>query len=90
MTMPRPVPGGYRALGWDVQTAFSSNRGSFPFGSYGHTGFTGTSLWIDPASQTAVIVLSNRVHPGGKGDVRRLRGRIATIVVDSVVHVPLK
>jgi CubicO group peptidase (beta-lactamase class C family) len=68
MTAPRPVPGGLRALGWDVQTAFSSNRGSiFPVGSFGHTGFTGTSIWIDPGSQTAVIFLSNRVHPDGKG-----------------------
>jgi uncharacterized protein YbbC (DUF1343 family)/CubicO group peptidase (beta-lactamase class C family) len=81
MTTPRSVPGGLRAYGWDVQTAYSSNRGElFPRGeSFGHTGFTGPSIWIDPASQTAVIFLSNRVHPDGKGDVRRLRGQVATL-----------
>jgi CubicO group peptidase (beta-lactamase class C family) len=81
MMAPRPVPGGLRAYGWDVQTAFSSNRGQlFPRGkSFGHTGFTGTSIWIDPTSATAVIFLSNRVHPNGKGDVKRLRGEVATL-----------
>src|SRR6185312_10643632 len=81
MTKPRTVPGGLRALGWDVQTSFSSNRGDgFPLGSFGHTGFTGTSIWIDPSSQTAVIFLSNRVHPDGKGQINRLRGQVATLV----------
>jgi uncharacterized protein YbbC (DUF1343 family) len=90
MTTPRPVPGGLRALGWDVQTRFSSNRGDgFPVGSFGHTGFTGTSLWIDPSSRTAVIFLSNRVHPDGKGQINRLRGRVASIVAASIVAPPL-
>jgi uncharacterized protein YbbC (DUF1343 family)/CubicO group peptidase (beta-lactamase class C family) len=89
MTTPRPVPGGLRALGWDVQTRFSSNRGDgFPVGSFGHTGFTGTSIWIDPSSRTAVIFLSNRVHPDGKGQINRLRGRVASIVAASVVAAP--
>ncbi len=81
MTTPRPVPGGLRALGWDVQTSYSSNRGTrFPAGkSFGHTGFTGTSIWIDPGSETAVIFLSNRVHPNGKGNVNKLRGQVATL-----------
>ena len=53
-----------RGLGWDIDSPFSSNRGElFPVGSYGHTGFTGTSLWIDPRSQTYVILLTNSVHP---------------------------
>jgi uncharacterized protein YbbC (DUF1343 family) len=69
-----------RALGWDVSTAFSRNRGDlFPPGSFGHTGFTGTSLWIDPASGSWVVFLSNRLHPDGKGDVSRLRGIVATL-----------
>jgi uncharacterized protein YbbC (DUF1343 family)/CubicO group peptidase (beta-lactamase class C family) len=82
MTQPRPVPGGLRAYGWDVDTSYSRNRGElFPRGSsFGHTGFTGTSIWIDPGSETAVIFLSNRLHPAGKGDVNWVRGQVATIV----------
>ncbi|HEV3119079.1 MAG TPA: exo-beta-N-acetylmuramidase NamZ domain-containing protein, partial [Gemmataceae bacterium] len=87
MTTPHAVPGGLRAYGWDVQTAFSSNRGDvFPRGkSFGHTGFTGTSIWIDPTTDTAVIFLSNRVHPNGKGDVKRLRGQVATLAATAVL-----
>ncbi len=69
-----------RSLGFDMATPYSSNRGDlFPVGSFGHTGFTGTSLWIDPASRTFVVFLSNRVHPAGTGDVGRLRALVATI-----------
>jgi len=87
MTRPRLVnsSGGTRGLGWDVNTSFSSNRGEiFPLGSFGHTGFTGTSMWIDPASEMFLIFLSNRVHPDGKGDVGPLRGRVASIVAGSL------
>lgn len=86
MTTPRAVPAGQRAYGWDVQTGYSSNRGTrFPVGkSFGHTGFTGTSIWIDPGSQTAVIFLSNRVHPNGKGNVTKLRGQVATLAADAL------
>jgi len=87
MTRPRVVTatGGTRGLGWDMNTSFSTNRGDlFPLGSFGHTGFTGTSMWIDPASDMFLIFLSNRVHPDGKGDVGPLRGRVATIVAGSV------
>jgi uncharacterized protein YbbC (DUF1343 family) len=87
MTRPRLVSddGGARGLGWDINTSFSTNRGDlFPLGSFGHTGFTGTSIWIDPASQMFVIFLSNRVHPNGKGDVGSLRGRVASIVAGAV------
>ncbi len=77
--------GAARGLGWDMASAFSSNRGElFPLGSFGHTGFTGTSIWIDPASETFVVFLSNRVHPDGKGDVSALRARVATIVASSI------
>src|SRR5207248_4808699 len=89
MTTPRPVPGGLRALGWDVRTSYSSNRGElFSEGGLGHTGFTGTSLWIDPTSQTAVIFLSNRVHPKAKPNINRLRGQVATLVAASIVRPP--
>ena len=75
-----PANAGTRGLGWDIDTSFSSNRGDlFPIGSYGHTGFTGTSIWIDPASKSYVIFLSSRLHPDGVGDVGVLRSRIATI-----------
>ncbi|MEK6334959.1 MAG: exo-beta-N-acetylmuramidase NamZ domain-containing protein [Acidobacteriota bacterium] len=87
MTRPRAVAegGAARGLGWDIATTFSTNKGDlFPLGSFGHTGFTGTSMWIDPASDTFVIFLSNRVHPDGKGDVGPLRGRVASIVASSI------
>ena len=75
-----PANAGTRGLGWDIDTSFSSNRGDlFPIGSFGHTGFTGTSLWIDPASTSDVIFLSSRLHPDGVGDVGVLRSRIATV-----------
>jgi CubicO group peptidase (beta-lactamase class C family) len=71
---------GVRGLGWDIDTAYSSNRGELlPIGSFGHTGFTGTSIWIDPATGLYVVFLSNRVHPDGKGDVTPLRAYVATI-----------
>jgi uncharacterized protein YbbC (DUF1343 family)/CubicO group peptidase (beta-lactamase class C family) len=87
MTRPRQVTeeGGARGLGWDVNTSFSANRGElFPVGSFGHTGFTGTSLWVDPATESLVVFLSNRVHPDGKGDVSSLRARVATITAGAV------
>ena len=87
MTRPHAVSetGATRGLGWDIATSFSTNKGDlFPLGSFGHTGFTGTSMWIDPASDTFVIFLSNRVHPNGKGDVGPLRGRVASIVASSI------
>jgi uncharacterized protein YbbC (DUF1343 family)/CubicO group peptidase (beta-lactamase class C family) len=69
-----------RGLGWDLDSSFSTNRGElFPLGSFGHTGFTGTSMWIDPATGTYVVMVSNRVHPAGRGDVVPLRARLATI-----------
>ncbi len=70
-----------RGLGWDIDSPFSSNRGDlFPVGSYGHTGFTGTSLWIDPVTNTYIILLTNVVHPNGHGTAVALRARVATAV----------
>jgi uncharacterized protein YbbC (DUF1343 family)/CubicO group peptidase (beta-lactamase class C family) len=75
-----------RGLGWDIDSSYASNRGElFPIGSFGHTGFTGTSLWIDPQSQAYVIFLSNRVHPDGKGDVTPLRARVATVAAAAIL-----
>ncbi|HSS21455.1 MAG TPA: exo-beta-N-acetylmuramidase NamZ domain-containing protein [Pyrinomonadaceae bacterium] len=87
MTRPRLVSeaGWTRGIGWDINTSFSTNRGDlFPLGSFGHTGFTGTSIWIDPATNMFVVFLSNRVHPDGKGDVGPLRGRVASIAAGAV------
>ena len=75
-----------RGLGWDIDSSYSANRGDlFPLGSFGHTGFTGTSLWLDPQSKSYVVFLSNRVHPDGKGDVTALRGRVATIAAAALL-----
>ncbi|MGH9141721.1 MAG: exo-beta-N-acetylmuramidase NamZ domain-containing protein, partial [Vicinamibacterales bacterium] len=75
-----------RGLGWDIDSSYSSNRGElFPIGSFGHTGFTGTSLWLDPGSKSYVIFLSNRVHPDGKGDVTALRGKVATVAAAALL-----
>ena len=70
-----------RGLGWDIDTTFSGARGSlFPPGSsFGHTGFTGTSIWIDPSSQTFVIFLTSALYPHGRGEVRELRKTIGTL-----------
>jgi uncharacterized protein YbbC (DUF1343 family)/CubicO group peptidase (beta-lactamase class C family) len=88
MTAPATPPGmpDVRGLGWDIDSIYSANRGElFPPGSYGHTGFTGTSLWLDPSSRSYVVFLSNRVHPDGKGDVTPLRGRVATIAAAALL-----
>jgi uncharacterized protein YbbC (DUF1343 family)/CubicO group peptidase (beta-lactamase class C family) len=83
MTTPQSPPHkmALRGLGWDIESPFSSCRGElFPVGSYGHSGYTGTSIWIDPISGTYIILLTNRVYPGGEGDVGALRGQMANIV----------
>ncbi len=93
MTAPIVVSedGATRGLGWDMNTGFSSNRGElFPLGSFGHTGFTGTSVWIDRVSQTFVVFMSNRVHPDGKGDVTPLRARVATVAASAVEDTPIE
>lgn len=83
MTTPQTPPWSpnIRGLGWDIDTAFSAPRGDlFPLGSYGHTGYTGTSVWIDPASQTFIILLTNRVHPYVRPATSSLRAKIANAV----------
>jgi uncharacterized protein YbbC (DUF1343 family) len=83
MTRPEQPPSApvLRGFGWDIDSPFSSNRGDLlPVGSYGHTGFTGTSLWIDPTTHTYIILLANAVHPRGKGNAIALRSKVATVV----------
>jgi len=87
MTTPQqpPIAPVLRGLGWDIDSPFSSNRGELlPVGSFGHTGFTGTSLWIDPTTRTYIILLTNAVHPRGKGSAISLRAKIATAVADAI------
>jgi CubicO group peptidase (beta-lactamase class C family) len=91
---PPPLPA-RRGLGWDIDTGYSSPRGhKFPLGSFGHTGFTGPSLWIDPYSKTFVVFLCNRVHPTERGpSVVPLRRTIGTLAAEAVKgfnfeHVP--
>jgi CubicO group peptidase (beta-lactamase class C family) len=68
-----------RGFGWDIDTAYSGTRGMiFPIGSFGHTGFTGTSLWIDPRSDTYVILLASAVDPRDDPPIAYLRGDVST------------
>lgn len=82
-TTARQVPSGLRTPGWDARTSYSAPRGQHLNG-FGHTGFTGTSIWIDPGRELAIIVLSNRVHPDGKGNVTALRSEIANLVAEAI------
>ena len=86
MTRPRSVERdskviGTRTYGWDHRSPFSSNRGDqFSDSAFGHGGFTGTVMWIDPEKDRVFIFLSNRLHPDGNGSVNRLAGEIASII----------
>ncbi len=85
------IPKGFekfgRGLGWDLASAYSSNKGDlFSACAYGHTGYTGTSMVIDPATHTVVILLTNRVHPYDKGHVVRLRSLVANVVAGAIVR----
>ncbi|HSU55397.1 MAG TPA: serine hydrolase, partial [Candidatus Dormibacteraeota bacterium] len=74
-----------RGLGWDIDSGYSGPRGSiFPLGSYGHTGWTGTSIWIDPFSQSFVIFVSNRNHPDESGNVGALRAKLGTLAAEAI------
>lgn len=90
VTAMRTVPAGFeqfgRSLGWDVKSPYASNTGDlFSSSTYGHTGYTGTSLIIDPETKTAVILLAHRVHPEDKGSVSRLRTLVANAVAGAIV-----
>jgi uncharacterized protein YbbC (DUF1343 family)/CubicO group peptidase (beta-lactamase class C family) len=83
MTTPQQPPNAteVRGLGWDIDSSFSSNRGSLlPVGSFGHTGYTGTSMWVDPYTNTYVILLTNSVLPRQGPAIISLRARVATAV----------
>ena len=86
MTRPQIDGSDRRGLGWDVDSRFSAPRGAwFPAGrSFGHTGWTGTSVWIAPQANEFVIFLSNRVHPDGRGDITPLRREIGTLAAEAM------
>ncbi len=87
MTSVQTPPGmdDRRGFGWDIDSGFSRLRGEhFPLGSYGHTGFTGIAFWIDPFSKTFFILLSNRVHPNGSGNVLKLYRTVGTLAAEAV------
>lgn len=91
MTTPQQPPNAteVRGLGWDIDSSFSSNRGALlPVGSFGHTGFTGTSIWIDPYTNTYVILLTNSVLPRQGPAIISLRSRVATAVA-ALLHLDI-
>ncbi len=74
-----------RGLGWDIDSPYSRPRGKlFPLGSFGHTGWTGTAMWMDPFSKTFWILLSNRVHPDGKGNILPLQATLGTLAATAL------
>src|SRR5690606_30432524 len=74
-----------RGLGWDIDSPYAGPRGRyFPLGSYGHTGWTGTSIWIDPFSESFIIFVSNRNHPDESGSVGALRARLGTLAAEAI------
>ena len=90
MTKPQGVPAvpgssTRRGLGWDIRSPYSRIfNAAFPAGSFGHTGYTGTAIWIEPRSKTYLIILTNRLYPNGRGQVKTLRARVAAAVAAAV------
>jgi serine-type D-Ala-D-Ala carboxypeptidase len=83
---PRAADSG-RGLGWDLTSDYGTVRGDlFGYSSYGHSGYTGTSIWIDPETQTVVVFLTNRVHPDDKGDIIAMRSKVANVVAAAVLQ----
>jgi uncharacterized protein YbbC (DUF1343 family)/CubicO group peptidase (beta-lactamase class C family) len=79
-----------RGLGWDISSSFGTQRGEkFPLTGFGHTGWTGTSIWVDPGSETFVILLTNRNHPSEAGKVKPLRARVGTLAAEAVGYTKL-
>jgi len=90
MTTPHRAGDGLRGLGWDMRTGYSSNRGDlYSPRAFGHGGFTGTAIWIDPQLELIVVFLSNRLHPDGKGTVNPLIGRIGTVTAAAIEGAPV-
>ncbi len=85
MTAPVETSGGRRSCGWDIQSVYSSNRAAgLSDAAFGHGGFTGTVVWIDPARDLFYIVLANRLHPDGKGTINRTAAQIGQLACDAL------
>jgi len=90
---PSKVPA-RRGLGWDIDSDYSRPRGNiFPLGSFGHTGFTGVCLWIDPYSDSLWMLFANRVHPDRSGNILPLQRTLANLAAEAITdfdftHVP--
>ncbi|MFZ3202192.1 MAG: serine hydrolase, partial [Candidatus Acidiferrales bacterium] len=84
-TAPQKIGDSARTLGWDVPSDPSSSGHFFSAGSFGHTGFTGTSLWIDPQRQLFIILLTNRVHPTRTNEkIREVRPALHDAVIEAL------
>jgi len=93
MLSPRNLPlesDGVRALGWDMSSTHAGCRGRLSTAAFGHTGYTGTSLWIDPEHQLIVILLTNRTHLKTPPDLTPLRQRIHDVIVTHLIRMPSK
>ncbi len=91
MTHPQTDPGmgAVRGLGWDIRSPYSREHdAAFPQGSFGHTGYSGSSIWVHPPSGTYLIILTNRLHPDGKGQVKPLRAGLAAAVASALQWSP--
>ena len=89
MIRPRDINGPRRGLGWDSYTGYSRNRGELMSDrAFGHGGFTGTAMWVDPELNLYVVFLGNRLHPDGKGEVNDLAGRIGSMACGALLDLP--
>lgn len=89
MTSPATPEGlPIRGLGWDIDSGYTRRGDLYGVGGFGHTGWTGTSLWVDPTSKTFIVLLTNRNHPKGGGGVSELQRRVSTLVAGAVTNLP--
>lgn len=90
MIEPRYVGNGQtRGIGWDLDSAYSRNRGEiFARGGFGHTGSSGTSVWIDPATDVAIVFASNAHYPDDRGSTLSLEAKLDTVIAADTLHAP--
>src|SRR4029079_9098311 len=89
LTRPELLPGAVRSAGWDVASAYSKPRGRyFSPRAFGHGGYTGVSLWVDPELDLFVYFASNRVHPNAEGNVIALQAQVTDAAVEALRPIP--